>query len=537
MPPVQYDNVRKIGVTHAIRANLNFLDERLWKRFSARRLELIDTLDLSTKKASEQDEEIRKVADSLRSEFGYGPEYAGDFDKLVRAAIQSVRRNRKRSSRSKPTPKDEDDEGRKKPRLERDLVFETPPGNSPESDSDGGLLKYRFISEISRLNSDSQEDDSYLKAKHFSTFDRSRAAIDSIIQPKVSRKEVRLPPITNLSISQAEPYDAHDPTVRLALLHFFERSKTCAQATSEPTDNLQHLGKAVIASCTAFVFEKAFASSTQTTVEYLREKLQEPAYLARFFREIDPKSASSMSLLDEAAVMSLNILVGGCVSDFGFDAILYPLGEALYQLIYRDYPLILRHSVPFRSCDYTKHENYDSLTSLAAVASGLHQREIPPKKAVTLRYMASKLSLAYPAESSAPPRYNEVMENGKNAFRLADSCEGNMFGLRNLKDGSLVKSDADLERIFRLQDNIDLEIFSLRFPAIPIYEITAAVTANNGAKILLPPPLAQIPPLSQLRSPIDPLNAPKDGSRFKFLSNIEELPPPPPILPKFQPLL
>lgn len=537
MAPVEYDNLRKIGVTHAIRANLNFLDERLWKRFSARRLELIDTLDLSTKKASEQDEEIRKVADSLRTEFGYGTEYAGDFDKLVRAAIQSVRRNRKRSSRTKPLPKEESSEPQKRPRLEKNSVSETPPTNSPDSDSDGGLLRYKFISEISRLNSDSQEDDHYLKTKHFSTFDKSRAAIDSIIQPKGPRKDVRLPPITNLSISRADVYDAHDPTVRLALLHFIERSKTCAEATSKPTESVQNLGKAVISSCAAFIFVKAFASSTQTSVEYLREKLHETTYLARFFRELDPKSPSSMALLDEAAVMSLNTLLGGCVADFGFDSIMYPLCEAFYQLIFRDYPLILRQSVPFRCSEYSKHESYDSLTSLAAVASGLHPHGNPPRKAVTLRYMASELALAYPAENSAPPRYNEVMENGKNAFKLADMSDGNLFGLRNLKDGSLIKCDADLERIFRFQDQIDLEIFSQRFPTIPIYEITSAVTPNNGGKILLPPPFAQIPPLSQLRSAIEPPSALKDENRFKFLSNIEDSPPPPPILPKFQPLL
>lgn len=87
----------KLGVTHSIRHKLNFLDDRLWKRFSARRLELIDTMDLSSRKASEQELEIRKVAETLRIEFQYDELYTDDFDKLVRAAVQSVRRNRKRN--------------------------------------------------------------------------------------------------------------------------------------------------------------------------------------------------------------------------------------------------------------------------------------------------------------------------------------------------------------------------------------------------------------------------------------------------------
>lgn len=91
---------KKLGVTHAIREKLNFHDERLWKRFSARRLELIDTLDLSSRKASEQELEIRRVSEMLRLEFDYPASYTSDFNKLVRAAIQSVRRNRKRSSKT-----------------------------------------------------------------------------------------------------------------------------------------------------------------------------------------------------------------------------------------------------------------------------------------------------------------------------------------------------------------------------------------------------------------------------------------------------
>ncbi|KAK7208012.1 transcription factor Vhr1-domain-containing protein [Myxozyma melibiosi] len=96
---------RVSGVTQSIRQKLNFVDEGKWKKFSARRLELIDKMALSTKKASEQDDVIIAVADTLREENGFPPDTLQDFDKLVRAAVQSVRRNRKRLPKSKSRSK------------------------------------------------------------------------------------------------------------------------------------------------------------------------------------------------------------------------------------------------------------------------------------------------------------------------------------------------------------------------------------------------------------------------------------------------
>lgn len=93
--------IKGSGMTQLIRTKLRFTDETLWKRFSARRLELIDTLSLSERKASEQDASIREVAYTLLQEYGYDESTIPDFEKLVRAGIQSVRRNRKRMPKSK----------------------------------------------------------------------------------------------------------------------------------------------------------------------------------------------------------------------------------------------------------------------------------------------------------------------------------------------------------------------------------------------------------------------------------------------------
>lgn len=85
------------GTTHKIRENLQFLDNKKWKLFSTRRLELIDRFKLFEKKASEQDCNIERIANILRTEFDYSIDHQVDFEKLVTAAVQSVRRNRKRS--------------------------------------------------------------------------------------------------------------------------------------------------------------------------------------------------------------------------------------------------------------------------------------------------------------------------------------------------------------------------------------------------------------------------------------------------------
>ncbi|KAK9481686.1 transcription factor Vhr1-domain-containing protein [Lipomyces starkeyi] len=60
-----------LGNVDLVVEKLQFTDEGLWKKFSARRLELIDSMSLSTKKSSEQYDVIIAVADTLRDEYGF----------------------------------------------------------------------------------------------------------------------------------------------------------------------------------------------------------------------------------------------------------------------------------------------------------------------------------------------------------------------------------------------------------------------------------------------------------------------------------
>ncbi|CCF59974.1 hypothetical protein KAFR_0I01940 [Kazachstania africana CBS 2517] len=81
---------------HSIRKQLNFHDDKKWKNFIDRRLELINQHNLGFLKASQQRSKVNYIADILRVEYGYPESTSLLFEKLVINGIQSIRRNRKR---------------------------------------------------------------------------------------------------------------------------------------------------------------------------------------------------------------------------------------------------------------------------------------------------------------------------------------------------------------------------------------------------------------------------------------------------------
>ena len=85
--------------TSTLRDRLGFKDSGRWKQFCARRLQLIHNLSLNLRKASEQEEQVRALASELCAEYGFSAQAKPDFEKLLIAGIQSVRRNQKRSGR------------------------------------------------------------------------------------------------------------------------------------------------------------------------------------------------------------------------------------------------------------------------------------------------------------------------------------------------------------------------------------------------------------------------------------------------------
>lgn len=549
---------KRAGVTRAIRAKLNFEDERLWKRFLARRLELIDTLALSTKKASEQEDEIHKVAEILRLEFKYEPDYFGDFEKLVRAAVQSVRRNRKRSGKPRSDGK--------RPRLSERTTSQATLPDTETSDHVGFLL------EISQLHTDGLDhvyDMNYPRQK---LVDRSRAAIDELVgetQTLLLLLGVILL-ATSLFLGSASlvldarvlgPQDLSNAeelrALRLSLLLLMKRSRTCLELTMRTdTGYLRQLGQLAMESVRALIFDKSFSGLSSTSVEYLQEKLALDAFLAAFYRAIDSLNPTLASLDDASAAATLQTLVGGCIRDFGYDRVLFLIGEAFYRSVVAEYPFVQKLSRPFlrstaihapglrsaepedfkdpgvlRNTDLhikpeINHRNPASpptqdttpLTSLAAVATELCEQQ-PSRKKVILTFLSSSLEFYYERTNLAPPRYGELIENARHAFKLTDT---QAYGLRNLLTSSLIHTDLDLEKLFAGSSQVHLEVFSQGYLAIPIHHITLAVTSSSSddrRKYVLPLPMIPTPP------PVLPALSRRN---LQF---------PAPVLPKFQPLL
>ncbi|KAL6454815.1 VHR1 Transcription factor VHR1 [Candida maltosa Xu316] len=533
------DSNKKLGVTHAIRERLNFHDERLWKRFSARRLELIDTLDLSSRKASEQEQEIKKVAETLRAEFNYPVSYTADFNKLVRAAVQSVRRNRKRSH--KKTDDHHYDDG----------VVKKQKVDHAEQDSNNSANS--FLSEIVR-NEEEVYDVNYNRSKVFTSNDQAKDTIDNMTKP-------RLPPLANLSMNETVKIPSA-ANAKKNILNKIERSRSCNESVNNSrSENLQFLGKSVMSTCIGYVFEKSFMHVNPQSMTYLRNKLDSQVSIAKFFRDLDPVNTNSIN--DETAVISLYILLGSMVKDFGFEEVISPICEVLYATVLQEYPLIAKNAIPFKPEERT---NY-SLSKLAEVATRLqttsttstlvsstsnspHHSPTPPppppalsyKKRVYLKFLHQKLELFYPVRTAATPRFNELLENAKSAFKLPDTT----IIIKHRNEN--IQSDLDLERVFKGdEDIIELEIFTHN--SLPIYEMHRMLSSQvysqpqpqpqvqptileNGHRIILPPPIN---------------SALNNNGQFKFLSNSDEIssvtstppppPPPQPILPRFQPLL
>ncbi|CAK9435971.1 uncharacterized protein LODBEIA_P05670 [Lodderomyces beijingensis] len=506
------------GVTRAIRGKLNFYDDRQWKRFSARRLELIDTLELSSRKASEQERDIRRVSETLRAEFQYDESYADDFDKLVRAAVQSVRRNRKRSHKrvEQVSPVNQTHKRVK-------MLSSCGSGSGSEESS-----SVSSSSEFLR-HEDEVYDVNYEKTKRYSSTDYARDMITIMTKPRLpslcsmisspkqqqqqQRQRQQPPPPPAPPSQQQVACDA----AKKNILNKIERSRTCNETLTERrTHSLKCLGKSCMASFIDYTFETSFAHVNEQSVEYLRGKLNQEASLAKIFRELDSMQTPPLAMSDETAVISLFTLVGGMVKDFGFDDVVHPICEILHASIVRDYPLISKLAAPVatkRAEASSSQGGSPSLSQLADVATILQNRAddkstppllpslnnttnrhtsaarspprqthalvpLPPqsgaKKKVILQFLHQTMEMMYPALSSAAPRYCELIENVKAAFHLHDVV---MVEVRY--QNQAVQTDAELEKILNgCQSVIKLDVSTQI--SIPIRKLSASTLAGAG---------------------------------------------------------
>lgn len=375
------------GTTSVIRKRLNFTDEALWKQFSSRRLQLVDSLSLSSKKASEQDEEIKICATTLLHEFNFPESTINEFDKLVRLAIQSVRRNKKRSEKrlaSKLETLTSDDEQYllyKKPKLhesdEHHDDYDSGNENDHDIQIDGEYTHHNnqmnFLSNvlIDDLNKDNgsnanntrslsnNSNNSHNKSDNRNTKDNlehldSRVAINSLVSAVIPDTD-KLPSLKKLD------ENVEFTKASKILLHKIKNSKSCYEFSKTSNNNtknydlLEEFGSACITSSVLYTLEKWFDHLLPDSSSYIKLRLKSDLTLGLIVKSLDSTSVEVNRLSNFVASQLFKKLIGGCVKDFGFNAVLNPLCDIFHSIILKDYPIISKDQ-------FNKNTNSRSLT-------------------------------------------------------------------------------------------------------------------------------------------------------------------------------
>lgn len=465
---------KRSGVTNLIRNKLCFTDEMLWRRFLARRLELIDALDLSHKKASEQDYEITRVADTLRTEFQYPLHALQDFDKLVRAAIQSVRRNRKRLSRARgwvyqgksegemaisdglpmpmgypppPPPQPPQPPSMPRPYYEHPSLHmgqppllppmprqpppvlpyvQPPPPPPPQSVPPPPAPISHFILEVLKLPPG--EADGRRLAPPPAPRHPPHQAVEALLSPNLTPK----------------PGMPLSPTAHL--LHTMQRSKACADYAllrqGPPAAYTEELGRSVVASAVHLNFANGSIRVLPQLAEYLADKLLADRRLAKVLRSIGYSDASlrqetrpdRLAHMDAATLAeAFYCLMACCVMDFGFDVVVLPLAKVFADVIASDFPLTA---------------GGDETNCVTPAPAPL----LPPVT-VVLRFLRQQLKMNHDLSRSAWPSYRELVLNGRQAFNIMPS---KVLQLRRGK--SVLVGDADVERELKAPQEVDGEL-------------------------------------------------------------------------------
>lgn len=397
------------GTTSIIRKKLNFTDEALWRQFSSRRLHLVEMLSLSSKKASEQDEEIRQCAKNLMKEFDFPMSTLPEFDKLVRLAIQSVRRNKKRSEKrlaSKLETSTSDDDnvtvnGPKRSKQSEHISMD-PSTKSPmllanymEShnlhdehannlhflssiiiDEESNLQNTQHICSGASKNENNQDDFSLVNEPHsplrkFENAD-SRLAVNSLVGPVIKDND-KLPSLRRIDENPEFSKSSQK------ILHTIKNSKSCFEFSQNANNEykrsanynlLEEFGSMCITSAILFTLEKWFDHLLPDSSSYIKLRLKSDSTLALIIKNLDKSSVEVNGLSEFVASQLFKKLIGGCVKDFGFDSTLNPLCDIFHSVILRDYPIISRdqkigqHSKQYEQPKLTKNKNFFTDSSI-----------------------------------------------------------------------------------------------------------------------------------------------------------------------------
>lgn len=446
------------GMTQLIRQKLNFTDETLWKRFSARRLELIDVLSLSEKKASEQDQNIRQVANQLRTEYSYPDESLPDFEKLLRAGIQSVRRNRKRVPKSKH-------------------AVTVPPGQAYHYYSQktppptAGGPEYKRESSVGDADEDEAmpDADSDSATRHpNASASRTVMSISSLVctdplqRSAADSTSPTLPSFSPLSASATPPFK-YDPAASIRL----EAAAVAAfDSYSLPLHSIatgsayKLLGRSILETSAMHAITKLPKLSTSSAVEgIVRENLLCEDTLRALARQLPSLRATHDD--SHMAVPSLYIKVALCAHDRGFDWAVGVLARVFGELAESAAassapPAVTTSSTRLPPITAAGALLPSPVASAPASVCSTTVDSAPRIVPVTLRFFTRKLDFTYSPQTSTPPTVTEILENGRNAFQIV--ADQQVLKIRDLNTGRDVESDSDLEYIYSTR-RIDLELY------------------------------------------------------------------------------
>ncbi|KAG7692879.1 hypothetical protein KL930_004225 [Ogataea haglerorum] len=431
----------RTGATSAIRKKLNFHDEILWRKFSSRRLLLVESLSLSSKKACEQDAEIAVCAQTLQQEFGFPRETLPEFDKLVRLAIQSVRRNKKRSQKRLAN--------RRREKEDRSSTEETA---SPI---------YSDLVNEDAFHGGTKSDDAETESK---------TAISALVAPMLHR------PFTN-SLRQLNMDDEFRAAADRLLISI-KKSRTCyelTKSTARSFESIEGFGSACISSAVMFVLERSFGHLSFDSVIYIRQKLNSDFVLSSIIKGLDNDSLEVAQLGEFVAAQLFKKLVGGCVKDFGFNEVLYPVADIFRSILEKDYPFNPLPNPPARkSSILSRSPSSDTLIT------------------VVIRFNTKDLRFIYPSSSCSPPTVLELITNSKTAFGIVNN--NRILKIRNAETKTLINSDQELEKLFDATKNkpnklIELELIYHNMQDYLNLNFDTAYTRPQPAPPVLHPPL------------------------------------------------
>lgn len=551
------------GTTHRIREQLNFSDEKKWKEFSGRRLELIDKFGLSERKASEQDDNIRQIATILRTEFGYPLNSAGEFEKLVTAAVQSVRRNRKRSKKRGGSGSGTSDE-----EITRMSSPCHTPGSGPEGSAVASAVGSAGATASSGLGAGGGSGLIPLAAAvsapagvgnvapHSGAVSRqpSQHQQQPILQPEPVRSPTRIPVVQShqmyddivksivsdlvnntVPLNQQSQTDADGPNLTDFALSSNDRSLLSLGLKSHPSTQSSGSLPYFLRERTLLQIQRSRScfevACSQGSVDMYSnlESLGEMAIrsavvfvIERFFSNLMPSSMEYITA-KSSSPESLSLL---CTRLFGpatkRNLAQLPQEQVRLKTLYlvmgglvKDfgfdpclYPLseIIHHLVmlqyPLLTSDSSLPQNstYSQRTAvLSSLSMAPQAANKDVNKKVVIRFKEREQFFTFHLLSNGPPTVNEILENCKQLFQIVSQNKPLVL----YHDDHLVHEDSELARVFSSfsKDTIVLEVKELTSPTPMQAPAPSKPTELDGLKMLS---AASLQVKKELSAPLPP---------------------------------